>query len=41
MVRVDNYANTRGDGGDEREEIPKSFKLSLFTTDGNKRESPQ
>lgn len=40
MVRVDNSANTRGDGRDKREELPKSFKLSLSTTDGSKREKP-
>lgn len=40
MVRVDNSAITRDYGGDKREEIPKSFKLSLSTTDGNKREKP-
>lgn len=39
MVRVDNSANTR-DGGDKREELPKSFKLSLSTRDGSKREKP-
>lgn len=39
MVRVDNSANTRGDGGDRREEILESFKLSLSTTDGKKRDA--